>query len=136
MNTWCFTGHIGNDCKVQSTQGGTAVCSFNVAVSSGFGDKEKTTWARCAIFGKRAEGKLPEHLTKGQKVAISGELTLDEWQDQQGAKQKMLTVRVNELDLIGVKAEQNTQSQAPRQQAPQQQAQQPVDDFTDDSIPF
>lgn len=136
MNVWCFTGHLGNDCKVEYTAGGTAVCSFNVAVSSGYGQNEKTTWARCGLFGKRAEGKLPEHLTKGQKVAISGEVTLDEWTDQQNVKQKMLKVRVVELDLIGAKSDATPQQQqAP---APQpNQPQPPQGGFgDDDQIPF
>lgn len=118
MNVFTFTGHLGKDCETSATPTGTAVCQFSVAVSSGFGDRQKTTWVRCAVFGKRAEGKLPEHLVKGQKVAISGELTLDEW-EKDGAKHSMLKVNVNGLDLIGDRQPSNTAQHDPQQSQPQ-----------------
>ena len=117
MNNWSFTGNLGKDADVKYLPNGTAVCSFSVAVKSGFGDKEKTTWVKCGLFGKRAEGQLPQYLVKGAQVAITGEAFIDEWQNDSGA-QKMLKVNVNNLDLIGGK-QQQSQPHAP-QQAPQQ----------------
>lgn len=132
MNIFTFTGHLGKDCEVKATQGGTTICEFSVAVSSGYGDNEKTTWTSCVIFGKRAEGKLPELLTIGQKVAISGELTQETWEKPNGGTGFKLKVVVNTLDLIGAK-EQAAQQQAPAQQPALQQ--QNMDDI-DQSIPF
>ena len=141
MNVFTFTGHLGKDCVTSTTQSGTSVCEFSVAVSSGYGDREKTTWVRCALFGKRAEGSLPQYLAKGQKVAVSGELTLDEW-EKDGVKNSMLKVNVNSLDLIGQKSDgqhaaqhasgNRNQDNPTYQQAPQTQG---FDDFTDDT-PF
>jgi single-strand DNA-binding protein len=133
MNIWNFTGNIGKDAEIKTTQNGKTVCSFSVAVKSGYGDNEKTTWANCAIFGKRAEGALPQYLVKGQQVAISGEATLDEW-EKDGVKNKALKVIVNSLDLVGEK-----KVGAPQQAPPQQQAPQTIpagDDKFDDDIPF
>lgn len=104
MNVWNFTGNLGKDSEVKYTQSGTAICSFSVAVKSGYGDNEKTTWVNCVLFGKRAEGKLPEYLIKGAQVAISGECFLDEW-EKDGVKNKALKVTVDKLDLIGGRAE-------------------------------
>tara|TARA_R110002096_G_scaffold152085_2_gene315026 strand:- start:8100 stop:8618 length:519 start_codon:yes stop_codon:yes gene_type:complete len=118
MNNWIFTGNLGKDCEIRTTQGGMTVCSFSVAVKSGYGDNAKTTWANCALFGKRAEGGLPQYLVKGAQVCIAGEACLDEW-EKDGVKNKALKVNVDKLDLIGGNA--NAQSPAP-QQAPQQQA--------------
>jgi len=121
MNIFTFTGNLARDCEIRSTTSGTATCEFTVAVSSGYGDKEKTSWASCVIFGKRAEGKLPGYLVKGQKVAISGELTQETWQKTEGGTGFKLKVVVNSLDLIGARE----QPSAPAQQrAPQQPAQQ------------
>jgi single-strand DNA-binding protein len=108
-----------------------SVCSFSVAVKSGYGDKEKTTWANCALFGKRAEGQLPQYLKKGAQVCISGQLTLDEWKGEDGTTQKSLKVNVDDLDLIGGKSE----SSAPAQRQPQAQ-QAASDDSSFGSIPF
>ena len=154
MNLFCFTAHLGKDAELKTTQSGTSVLSFSVAVKSGYGDNAKTNWIHCAMFGKRAEGNLISYLKKGAQVAISGEYELKEWQGQDGTQNKMPSVRVNELDLIGGKntppvGQQQAQAQQPAQQ-PQQgfQQQQPqgftgqpaqssdFNDISEDSIPF
>jgi len=119
MNIFTFTGNLGKDCEVRSTQSGMSVCSFSVAVKSGYGDNQKTTWVSCTLFGKRAEGQLPQYLTKGAQVAISGEAFMDEWQ-KDGVTNKMLKVNVDKLDLIG--GVQQQQQQPQQYQQPQQQA--------------
>ena len=133
MNCFIFTGNLGQDAEVKNLPSGTTLCSFSVAVKSGYGDNIKTSWPRCTIFGKRAEGGLPQRLKKGAQVCISGELSLDEWQGQDGTVQKMLSVNVREIDLIGGK--QDSQQSAPQQQNAPQQAPQGMDSF-DDDIPF
>jgi single-strand DNA-binding protein len=141
VNKFIFTGNLGKDAEVKVTQSGMSVCSFSVAVKSGYGDKEKTTWANCALFGKRAEGQLPQYLKKGAQVCISGQLTLDEWKGDDGTTQKSLKVNVDDLDLIGGKSDgqqggstQINNQPIPAQRQPQQQA--PADDSSFDSIPF
>jgi len=140
MNIFNFTGNLGKDCEVKTSQNGKIYAVFSVAVKSGWGDNQKTTWVGCSIFGKKAEGALPQHLKKGTQVAISGELSMDEWTDNAtGAVNKMLKVNVQNLDLIGgnpsqsaqpqaqpqAQQQQQYQQQAPQQSPPQQQAPQP-----------
>ena len=123
MNNWNFTGNLGKDAEVKYLPSGTAICEFSVAVKSGYGDKEKTNWANCVIFGKKAEGGLPAYLKKGIQVAVSGELELQEWDGENGKGSKLAVV-VSEIDLIGgtnTPAQQAPAQQAP-QAAPQQQA--------------
>lgn len=137
MNNFCFTGNLGGDVKVNST-GGSTVANFSVAVKSGFGDKAQTMWIACALWGKQAESKLIDYLTKGQQVAITGELSTREHDGK-----TYLQVRVGTIHLVGGKSE-GGQQQAPlQQQAPQRQQQAPSqhnpsfdDDFDDQSIPF
>ena len=118
MNKFIFTGNLGNDHEMKYLPNGDAICEFSVGVKSGFGDKEKTLWVKCSMFGKRAAGQLPQYLVKGTKVCIGGELSMDEW-EKDGVKNKMLKLNVAELDLIGSKQE---GQQAPQQNfAPQQQ---------------
>lgn len=100
MNLFSFTGNLGKDAEVKYTPSGTAICEFSVAVKSGYGEREKTNWVRCAMFGKKAEGQLPQYLKKGTQVAISGELELQEWEGQNG-KGAALAVSVQNIDLIG-----------------------------------
>mgnify|MGYP005986544247 CR=1 FL=1 len=104
MNKFLFTGNLGGDSELKYLPNGDAICEFSVGVKSGYGDKEKTLWVKCSMFGKRAAGQLPQYLVKGAKVAISGELSMDEW-EKDGVKNKMLKLRVEDLDLIGDKKE-------------------------------
>lgn len=102
MNVFTFTGNLGKDAEQRFTQGGDSIVSFSVAVKSGFGDKAKTTWVRCSIFGKRGESVLP-YLSKGQSVGVSGEFSMNEWTDKEGQKRAAPDVRVNDVTLLGKK---------------------------------
>jgi len=117
MNVWNFTGNLGKDAEVKTLQSGTTICEFSVAVKSGYGDKEKTNWANCVIFGKKAEGGLPAYLKKGTQVAISGELELQEWDGSSGKGSKLAVV-VSELDLIGGIGDNASTPQSAPQAAP------------------
>ena len=84
--------------------------------------------------GKRGES-LQQYLTKGAQVVVSGELGTREHDGK-----TYLTVRVNDVSLVGGKQQQSVpapQQVAPRQQAPAQQRapMEPPIDF-DDDIPF
>jgi single-strand DNA-binding protein len=132
MNVLSLTGNLGQDCRVAEVSG-TTVCNFSVAMKSGFGDRATTVWIDCALWGKAAEGKLPEYLTKGQNVAVSGELSTS---DKEG--KTYLKLRCNSVDLVGAKSESAPAPSQPAQRpAPQQQAPAPngQDDF-DSDIPF
>lgn len=139
MNVFTFTGNIGRNAEVRHTPAGLAICNFPVAVTSGFGDNKKTTWARCALFGKRAEGGLVQYLKKGAQVAVSGELSLNEFEGNDGQKRTSLEVRINEIDLIGGKPQ---QSQGPHQPAQPAAANTGAEysentgGYYDDDIPF
>ncbi|MDQ6964522.1 MAG: single-stranded DNA-binding protein, partial [Mariprofundales bacterium] len=76
----------------------------------------------------RAEGGLPQYLVKGTRVAISGELRVNEYDDKNGVRRTSIEVSVGSLDLIDSKTE--------RAQQPQQPAQQIADPFVEDDLPF
>ena len=130
MNIFTFTGRIGRDAEQRYTQSGAAMVSFPVANDTGYGDNKKTTWIRCTIWGKKAEGKLIDYLKKGQEVAVSGECGLNEYQAKDGTNKASIEVNVREVDLVGSKPKPSQ----PSAQQPEQPAAQ-GDDFSDD-IPF
>ncbi|NOQ16430.1 MAG: single-stranded DNA-binding protein [Methyloprofundus sp.] len=144
-NVFSFTGAIGRDAEVRSTPNGQTVLSFTVANNIGFGDRQKTLWVRVTLWGKRAEGSLQNYLKKGQQVFVSGELSQNEYQAQDGTTRTSLELNANIIDLLGKRNEQNAQPQqtyqAPAQQQPAQQQnyapqqQQQQDDGYDD-VPF
>ena len=137
MNLFSFTGNLGQDAEVKTVGSGTTLCEMSVAVKSGYGDKEKTNWVRCVMFGKKAEGALPGYLTKGTSVAVSGELSLEQW-EKDGKGGAALAVNVQNIDLIGGKSQQDQgqQQSAPAQQAPYQQAPQQAPQMAPKSSPL
>jgi len=129
MNSWNMTGNLGRDCETRHTPSGDPVVSFSVGVKSGYGKNESTTWANCAMFGKRAEAVAP-YLTKGQLVGICGEVNLREWTDKDGGKRQSLDVRVTDLTLLGKK----DSAEAPRKSSVKTPPASSTDD--DSEIPF
>lgn len=128
MNVLSLTGNLGQDCRVGDA-GGTSVCNFSVAMKSGFGDRAQTVWIDCALWGKQAEGALPEYLKKGQGVAVSGELST---QEKDG--KMYLKLRVNSIDLTGGRADAAPSQAAPAQQKPAAAPMTAAD--LDDDLPF
>ena len=130
INTWVFSGNLGNTAEQRFTTGGDSVVSFSVAVKSGYGDKAQTTWVNCAMFGKRGEAVL-KYLTKGQLVGVSGEATLRKYTNKNGVEGSSLDVRVNDLTLLGGKADRPEQTV---EQKPAQTVKAAFDAF--DDAPF
>ena len=133
MNLFSCTGNVGRDAQVRNA-GNSTVCSFAVGVSSGWGDNKSTLWLDCSIWGKQAEGQLPQYLTKGAKVALTGELGEREYTANDGTQKKVLTMRVNTIDLIGSR---EAQAAPPPPPKPVQNQQAAMPNHTiDDDIPF
>jgi single-strand DNA-binding protein len=133
MNLLSATGNVGGDAEVRFTKDGTAIANFSFALSSGYGDKRKTSWVRCSIIGKRGETLAPM-LTKGTQIAINGEVSLNEYVAKDGTNKTTLECLVSNVTLLGKK----DQSSAPSKPAPSKTKEQDnsgFDSFEDD-IPF
>lgn len=104
-NVFSFTGTCGADAVVRYTASGMAVLSVNVANNVGFGDKQQTLWVRVTVFGKRAEGNLKDYLKKSQQIFVSGELTQNTYQANDGTTKTSLELNATIVDLVGKKSE-------------------------------
>lgn len=132
MNVLNAIGNVGKDADVRFTPAGKAVASFSFALTSGYGDKQVTSWINCNIWGDRAETLAPM-LVKGSKVGITGELTNRPYTDKQGNEKYSLECRINDLTLLTPKGERpasNTNAPTPNDNAPKSG----FDDMSD--IPF
>ena len=130
MNNLNFTGNIGNDAEVRYTPENLAIASWSVALRSGYGKSEKTNWVRCSMVGDRGV-KLAEYLKKGTQVAVSGELSLNEYTNKSGENKASLECRVSNVTLIG-KREPSEPKESAKANAFQPQ---PLDEIESD-IPF
>ena len=94
MKNITIAGGITRDAELR-TAGSDKVLGFSVAVSEGFGDKKRTLYFDCNLWGKRGE-TLAGMMTKGSKVAVAGDLSTREHNGK-----TYLTIRANEVTLMG-----------------------------------
>ena len=134
INVFTASGNIGRDAEQRWTPSGKAVAHFSLPVKQGYGEHEKTSWVKCVLLGAKAE-KLPQHLTKGTKVTVTGEFVMEEWTDQQGSKRSAPSIIVSSIDFGASKSADSGHS-GNQQRSPQQQQSNPPMDFDDQDIPF
>lgn len=95
MKMICIAGRTGKPAELRRTQAGDPVLAFSVAVDDGYGERKKTMWFDCSLFGKRAQSLEP-HMPKGTAVTVSGEFSTREFEGK-----TYLQVRVNDVTLQG-----------------------------------
>lgn len=103
MFSGSIVGRLGKDPELRQTTAGP-LCSFTVATDHGFGEKKRTTWTKCVVFGKQAEN-ASKWLFKGGRVACSGDVYLDEWTGREGDKRVTLTMDVRSWENLDRKPE-------------------------------
>jgi single-strand DNA-binding protein len=95
MKNVTIAGGLGKDADLRTTQNGDKVLGFSVAVDDRNGKEKTTIWFDCSLFGKRAEA-LAQYLTKGTRVAVSGDLGKREYEGK-----TYLTVKADQVTLLG-----------------------------------
>ena len=90
VNKVILVGNVGQDPEVRQFQNGGQVCSFSLATSETWKDKntgerrEKTEWHRISIFSEGLIRVVQSYVKKGSKLYIEGQLETRKWQDQNG----------------------------------------------------
>lgn len=131
VNQVAVVGNLTRDVELRSTQGGTAVLSFGIAVNDRRKNQQTGQWEdvpnffECVTFGNRATA-LSDILTKGMKVAIAGKLHYSSW-EKDGQKHSKVDIIANDVELM-----QNRRPQQEQQYQPTQQ----VQDVYDEDLPF
>jgi single-strand DNA-binding protein len=88
---------------------GNSVCTFNVATSEKWKDKEgekreQTEWHRIVCFGKTAE-LCGQYLEKGRQVYIEGKIQTRKWEDKDGVERWTTEIIARKVLFLGAKAE-------------------------------
>lgn len=139
LNSYTFTGRLGNDAELKYTTSGTAVWNASVGVGYGYGDNKGTNWIRVQVFGKRAESLGKLDIAKGAPVGITGELRVRQYETANG-KGTSVEVVAQDVALLGGRPEGNTSSSGQRGGVPARErparAAEAGDEFDDSVIPF
>ena len=140
VNKVILVGNLGKDPELRYTPSGTAVCTFSLATTDRFKNKqgeqqERTEWHNIVVWAGLAEicGK---YLTKGKQVYLEGRIQNRSYDDRDGNKRYITEVVVSEMQMLG-RAGEETGGGRPSMpaSAPSAGPEEPVYN-PDDDIPF
>jgi len=104
MSDTTVVGNIGEP-TLKFTPNGKAVLEFSLAENhskknqQGGWEDDGTTWRRVSIWDKKAEA-LAEVLKKGDRVLVTGQERLREWEGKDGAAGKTLELNARDVGVI------------------------------------
>ncbi len=103
MNSVFLSGNLVRDPELKTTQSGTDVCDFSIAVNEVYKETKKTHFVECTAFGQPAR-YMTSYARKGDKVLVHGKLYQQTWDDKAtGNKKSKLTVTVIQVELSSKK---------------------------------
>lgn len=96
LNQVTLQGNLVDNPKIMGEKGGVA--RFTLAVNNGFGERRTTTFVDCVAFGDQQAAVIGKHLTKGKQVIVRGQLTQNNWTNDEGEKRSKLEVRLENFN--------------------------------------
>ena len=106
MNKVFINGNLTKDMEVKVLSNGNYVGKFTIANTVGYGDKRKTYFIPCTLFGKRVES-LEKILVTGAGVLVEGQLDYTSVKDDQGNWKNYTNVIVTEIEITKFKQTNN-----------------------------
>ncbi len=105
INKAILIGNLGADPEMKYTQSGTALCTFRLATTEVFNDRdgnqqERTEWHRVVAWGKLGE-ICGQYLSKGRQVYVEGRIQTRSWDDQDGNKRYMTEINARDIQFLG-----------------------------------
>ena len=135
MNKLTIIGNLTRDPETRTTQSGSTVCSFTVAVNrrkSQNGNQPEADFFRVSAWNQLGEN-CQRYLAKGRKVAVVGRVSVSTYQGNDGETRANMDVMADEVEFLSNKGEQQA---AAVQSAPKPQQQGFVDVTDDEDLPF
>lgn len=154
VNKVFLLGNLGADPDVRETQDGRVICTFRVATSRRYKDRndetqQETEWHRVTVFGRTAE-IARDYLKKGSNVWVEGRIHTRKWTDKDGVERYTTEIVCENLQLGSRRDSQSGDGSAggasdsfesqprqrPAQAAAAKRAPQSRTDTLDEEVPF
>jgi single-strand DNA-binding protein len=110
MNLIILKGHLGSDPKLEE-KGETKFCSFSLATSEKFKDKQETVWHNIKAFNKQAE-LCEKYLKKGDALIIEGKQVNRSYDKADGSKGYASEVIMRAMHFVGGGAKQSEKGES------------------------
>lgn len=132
MNIITTVGYLTADPTLSATNSGQQVCKFRLGSQNRRRDENNnfmTNFYNCTVWGKTGE-TIARLFKKGNRIMVSGDLTIRDYTDKNGAARVSIDIDVRDWDFgersNGGQAQAQTQAPQVRPQVPQVQYQVPV----------
>lgn len=107
LNKVMLLGNLGRDPEYGQTQGGVHWCTFSIATSFHYKDKqgekiEKTEWHRIRTYGGTADS-CGKYLKKGAKVFVEGRIETRKWKDDDGKEKYSTEIVATDVRFLSEK---------------------------------
>ena len=106
LNLVALMGRLVYDPELKTTQNGTNVCSFRIAVDRSFarqGEERKADFIDVTAWRQTAEF-VSKYFQKGSMIAIEGSLQTTSYQDKNGNNRTKVEVVASNVSFCGSKA--------------------------------
>ena len=121
VNKVILLGNLGQDPDIRTMQNGKKVCTFSIATSNSWKDKdtgekkEKTEWHRVVVFNEGLVGVVENYIKKGTKLYIEGSLQTRKWTDDSGTEKYTTEILIQgyggRIDIVSAKGNNQEQSE-------------------------
>lgn len=98
INKVILMGRLTRDPELRYTSASKPVCSFTIAVDSGYGDSKKTDFINCTAWQNQAEF-LNKYFKKGMMIIAAGRISTHMWESENGKKNYSTDVTVSEISF-------------------------------------
>lgn len=111
-------GNVGKDPEMRYTQSGDAVCSFSVAVTSTWNDRqtnerrEKTKWFRVSAWRRLAE-TCNTYVRKGMQIMVTGTIEASAYKNNAGEAMASLELTAQTVQFLGRRDDAEAGGQGP-----------------------
>lgn len=114
FNKVILGGRITADPELKTTQSGTTVTTFSVAVNRKVAkdQDQKTDFITCVAWRNTAEF-IARYFHKGSSICVTGSLQQRSWEDKDGNKRYATEVIVDEATFVDGKKDSDTASNTP-----------------------
>ena len=124
VNKVILLGNLGRDPDIRTMQNGKKVCSFSMATSDSWKDKEtgekkeKTEWHRVVVFNEGLVGVVENYVKKGTKLYIEGSLQTRKWTDDSGIEKYTTEIVIQgyggRIDIVSSKSSNQEFTEEPK----------------------
>ena len=107
-----MTGRLTRDVELRATPQGNFVCEFTLATNRPVvRDGERVAdFVTCIVRNKQAEN-LAKYQSKGNLIAVEGNIRTDSYKDKDGNTRYKTYVLVNTIEYLGAKKQENSSNE-------------------------